>query len=166
PVTVNLLPGQDVLTVFSMRAKIEALLRGLGVGFLPEPMVRAQVEAMRAGTFAAGTDLTRYFELLPPGPLRTQYLEMRATVDPERRAETRAALAQALDHVIRDGASRIDQLLDGGELEPAAREGEWLRAVAEEGRQLGLREEDLAASLAVARPIMARLDRARSGTSP
>lgn len=87
-------------------------------------------------------------------------------VDPERRAETRAALVQALDHVIRDGASRIDQLLDEGKLEPAAREGEWLRAVAEEGRQLGLREEDLAASLAVARPIMARLERARSGTSP
>ncbi len=47
PVTVNLLPGQDVLTVFSMRAKTEALLRGLGAGFLPEPMVRSQIEAGR-----------------------------------------------------------------------------------------------------------------------
>lgn len=44
PVTVNLLPGQDVLTVGSMRAKMEALLRGLGCGFLPEPMVRAHLE--------------------------------------------------------------------------------------------------------------------------
>ncbi len=47
PVTVNLLPGQDVLTVSSMAAKIEALLRGLGCGYIPEAMVREQV---RAGT--------------------------------------------------------------------------------------------------------------------
>ena len=47
PITVNLLPGQDVLTVPSMRAKLEALLRGLGCGFLPEPLARAQLEAGR-----------------------------------------------------------------------------------------------------------------------
>ena len=47
---MNLLPGQDVLTVSSMAAKIEALLRGLGCGFIPEPMVR---EHLRAGTLLA-----------------------------------------------------------------------------------------------------------------
>ena len=47
PLTVNLLPGQDVLTVSSMAAKIEALLRGLGCGFVPEPMVREHLEAGR-----------------------------------------------------------------------------------------------------------------------
>ncbi len=36
--TVNLLPGQDVLTVSSMQAKIDAQLRGLGCGFVPEPL--------------------------------------------------------------------------------------------------------------------------------
>ena len=40
PLTVNLLPGQDVLTVPTMQAKLEAQLRGLGCGFLPEPMAR------------------------------------------------------------------------------------------------------------------------------
>lgn len=40
PMTVNLLPGQDVLTVPSMQIKIEALLRCLGCGFVPEPLVR------------------------------------------------------------------------------------------------------------------------------
>jgi DNA-binding transcriptional LysR family regulator len=45
PLTVNLLPGQDVLTVPSMRHKLEALLRGLGCGFVPEPMARAHLEA-------------------------------------------------------------------------------------------------------------------------
>ena len=43
PITVNLLPGQDVLTVSSMQAKIEAQLRCLGCGFVPECLVRDQV---------------------------------------------------------------------------------------------------------------------------
>jgi DNA-binding transcriptional LysR family regulator len=45
PITVNLLPGQDVLTVPTMRAKLEALLRCLGCGFLPEPLARPHLEA-------------------------------------------------------------------------------------------------------------------------
>ncbi len=45
PLTVNLLPGQDVLTVPNMRVKLEALLRCLGCGFLPEPLVRPHLEA-------------------------------------------------------------------------------------------------------------------------
>jgi DNA-binding transcriptional LysR family regulator len=45
PITVNLLPGQDVLTVASVPAKVEAHLRGLGCGFLAEPMVREHISA-------------------------------------------------------------------------------------------------------------------------
>lgn len=47
PVTVNLLPGQDVFTVASTQAKIEAQMRCLGCGFLPEPLVREHVNAGR-----------------------------------------------------------------------------------------------------------------------
>ena len=47
PITVNLLPGQDVLTVSSTEAKIEAQLRGLGCGFVPEPHARCHIEAGR-----------------------------------------------------------------------------------------------------------------------
>ena len=50
PLTMNLLPGQDVLTVPTMAAKTEALLRCLGVGFVPEPMVREQLRAGRLVT--------------------------------------------------------------------------------------------------------------------
>ena len=46
-VTLGILAGQDVFTVDSMRAKIQAQLRGLGGGFLPEPMVRPYVQAGR-----------------------------------------------------------------------------------------------------------------------
>ncbi|KPF50709.1 LysR family transcriptional regulator [beta proteobacterium AAP121] len=45
PATVNLLPGQDVLTVPNMRMKLEALLRCLGCGFIPEPLARPHLEA-------------------------------------------------------------------------------------------------------------------------
>jgi len=47
PLTVNLLPGQDVLTVSDMRDKIEALARGVGCGFVPEPMAREAITAGR-----------------------------------------------------------------------------------------------------------------------
>lgn len=41
PVTVNLQAGQDVLTVASTADKLDAIRRGLGCGYLPEPLVRA-----------------------------------------------------------------------------------------------------------------------------
>ena len=50
PTTVGILPGQDVLTVPSMPAKLEAQLRGLGCGFLPEAMVRPHLQSGRLQT--------------------------------------------------------------------------------------------------------------------
>ena len=46
-ITLGLLAGQDVLTVPTMRAKLDAQLRGLGGGFVPEPMARPYVESGR-----------------------------------------------------------------------------------------------------------------------
>lgn len=43
PITVGILPGQDVLTLPTMTAKLEAMLRGLGCGSLPEPFVRQHI---------------------------------------------------------------------------------------------------------------------------
>jgi DNA-binding transcriptional LysR family regulator len=45
--TMGLLGGQDVLTVDSMQAKVQVQLRGLGGGFLPEPMARPYLQAGR-----------------------------------------------------------------------------------------------------------------------
>jgi molybdate transport repressor ModE-like protein len=45
--TRGLLAGQDVMTVTTMRAKLDAQLRGLGGGFVPEPMARPYVESGR-----------------------------------------------------------------------------------------------------------------------
>jgi molybdate transport repressor ModE-like protein len=44
PATYGLLAGQDVFTVGTMRAKLDAQLRGLGGGFVPEPMARPYIE--------------------------------------------------------------------------------------------------------------------------
>jgi DNA-binding transcriptional LysR family regulator len=44
------MPGQDVLTLSSLGAKRTAQLRGLGCGWLPEPMVR---EALARGLLVA-----------------------------------------------------------------------------------------------------------------
>jgi DNA-binding transcriptional LysR family regulator len=47
PMTVGIVPGQDMLALPSMSAKLEALIRGLGCGSLPAPMVRRHLEAGR-----------------------------------------------------------------------------------------------------------------------
>lgn len=47
PMSVGILSGQDVLTVASMGAKLEAQLRGLGCGNLPECLARPHIEAGR-----------------------------------------------------------------------------------------------------------------------
>lgn len=52
PMTIGVLPGQDVLTLPSMSAKLEALLRGMGCGFLPEPMIRPHLASGRLVTKA------------------------------------------------------------------------------------------------------------------
>jgi DNA-binding transcriptional LysR family regulator len=48
--TLGLLAGQDVFTVSTMRAKLDAQLRGLGGGFLPEPLARPYLESGRLVT--------------------------------------------------------------------------------------------------------------------
>lgn len=47
PLTVNLLAGQDVFTVPTTHAKLEAQLRCLGCGYLPEPVARDHIAAGR-----------------------------------------------------------------------------------------------------------------------
>jgi DNA-binding transcriptional LysR family regulator len=47
PMTIGVMPGQEVLTLPSMATKLEALLRGMGCGSMPLEMVRRHVEAGR-----------------------------------------------------------------------------------------------------------------------
>jgi DNA-binding transcriptional LysR family regulator len=45
--TIGLLVGQDVFTVFSMPAKVDAQIRGLGAGFLPTCLAQPYIDAGR-----------------------------------------------------------------------------------------------------------------------
>ncbi len=47
PRSFNLLPGQEVFTVASVQAKVEAQVRCLGCGFLAEPLAREHIRAGR-----------------------------------------------------------------------------------------------------------------------
>jgi DNA-binding transcriptional LysR family regulator len=47
PRTMNILSGQDVLTVSSMEEKAAAHVAGLGVGFLPRPLAEREAQAGR-----------------------------------------------------------------------------------------------------------------------
>jgi DNA-binding transcriptional LysR family regulator len=47
PLTFNLLPGQDVFTVATVQAKVEAQVRCLGCGFIAEPIAREHIRAGR-----------------------------------------------------------------------------------------------------------------------
>ena len=42
---VGLLAGQEVFTVTELRAKVDAQLRGLGVGYLPLPVARPYLDS-------------------------------------------------------------------------------------------------------------------------
>jgi DNA-binding transcriptional LysR family regulator len=46
-VTIGLLGGQDVFTVPGMLAKLDAQMRGLGAGFLPEYLARPYINSGR-----------------------------------------------------------------------------------------------------------------------
>ena len=49
---------------------------------LLDRLVQKQVEALQASAFEAGSEITRYFELLPDSPLKQTYQEMLADDDP------------------------------------------------------------------------------------
>lgn len=65
----GLVNGQDVLTVDSMQAKLEAQVRGIGAGFLPRGMVQAYLDAgllVTRQVQRADRDLRLYYAW--PGP--------------------------------------------------------------------------------------------------
>ncbi|MCD6308014.1 MAG: hypothetical protein J7M24_03355 [Candidatus Latescibacteria bacterium] len=53
---------------------------------LLDRLVKKQVGELRAAPFDAGSDITRYFEMLPESPLKNEYHAMLETSDPVERA--------------------------------------------------------------------------------
>ena len=48
-------------------------------------LVQGQVEVLQASPFEAGSEITRYFDLLPNAPLKRAYQDMLAAADPEQK---------------------------------------------------------------------------------
>lgn len=61
---------------------------------LVHELVEAQSATLRAQPFQPGSDLVRYFELLPDGDLKSQYLRMCAERDPLERERLQAVLRE------------------------------------------------------------------------
>jgi len=59
---------------------------------LLDRLVERQIARVREARFEAGSDIVRYFELLPPSPLRDLYRHMQTLADPDRRAALQAEL--------------------------------------------------------------------------
>ncbi len=82
PMTIGVLPGQDTLTLPSMAAKLEALIRGLGCGSLPAPMLRRHLEAgrlVKKTTYQASRRIPMHYAwrsaAQPPGRALSWWLE-------------------------------------------------------------------------------------------
>ncbi len=71
---------------------------------LLDDLVHRQMDRLRDSAFEKGTELTAYFEMLPESPLKSLYRTMKATADPERRAEIQAELRRR----VRPGAIDVN----------------------------------------------------------
>ncbi|WP_439536201.1 LysR family transcriptional regulator [Methyloversatilis sp.] len=96
PLSRNLQPGQDVLTVPTLDMKIDAQLRGLGCGFLPESRVRAHIAARRLVAKDTGETKVARFSIAwrsgPRGRALDWWLQQLAS------PRTRAALLEGFPH--------------------------------------------------------------------
>ncbi|MFO7653578.1 MAG: hypothetical protein R6X25_07115 [Candidatus Krumholzibacteriia bacterium] len=71
---------------------------------LLDTLVQRQVERVRGAVFEAGSEIVRYFEMLPPSPLRQLFERMQATDDPE----ARRGLQERLREFVQPGAIDVN----------------------------------------------------------
>jgi hypothetical protein len=63
---------------------------------LVDELVREQIADVRSAPFEPGSDITRYFEMLPDCQIKTNYNEMLSTTDSGTRSELEQALRQSI----------------------------------------------------------------------
>ena len=61
---------------------------------LVHDQVQTQIEAVRSNPFEPGSDITRYFELIPSGPLKSAYDSMLSCTSPETKLKLQTELRQ------------------------------------------------------------------------
>jgi len=61
-----------------------------------DDMVERQMEKLRTSLFEKGSEICKYFEMLPESPLRSLYTKMQNTLDPEERARLQETLRRKI----------------------------------------------------------------------
>ena len=57
-----------------------------------DEMIQGQMERLRSSVFEKGSEITRYFEMLPDSPLRQAYEAMKSVADPDERTRMQQTL--------------------------------------------------------------------------
>jgi len=63
---------------------------------LMDEVIEKQVTSLRTSLFEKGSEITRYFEMLPESPLRTLYQKMQITLDSEERTRLQDLLREKI----------------------------------------------------------------------
>ena len=63
---------------------------------LMDDVIQTQYQNLKADLFEKGSELTRYFEMLPDSPLRALYGKMQETLDPAERARMQESLREKI----------------------------------------------------------------------
>ena len=116
-------------------------------------LVGRQVAALQASPFEAGSEITRYFELLPESPLRREYRTMLATID----ADEQRRLQQRLRPLAVPGSIDVNIMAKGDR--DIYRNGEKLPAKYSDASAAlrGFAESTLASSIVFSAGINPRL---------
>ncbi len=61
-----------------------------------DDMISDQVTKLRSSLFEKGSEITRYFEMLPDSPLRAMYQKMQSTLDPVERSRLQEMLREKI----------------------------------------------------------------------
>ncbi|MEN8007750.1 MAG: hypothetical protein ABFS42_12090 [Candidatus Krumholzibacteriota bacterium] len=61
-----------------------------------DEMIEGQMEKLRGSLFEAGSEITRYFEMLPESPLKSMYDKMQTVRDPAERARLQKQLRERI----------------------------------------------------------------------
>ncbi len=64
---------------------------------LMDDVIQNQVGSLRESLFEKGSEITRYFEMLPDSPLRSAYQKMQVTLDPEERTRLQNLLREKIE---------------------------------------------------------------------
>ena len=59
-----------------------------------DEMIEGQIKKLRSSLFEAGSEITRYFEMLPESPLKSMYEKMQTVRDPAERARLQQQLRE------------------------------------------------------------------------